>query len=315
MSPMWKALYFVFLVEGIVIDEEVMRGFILHQPNPPCRDVDTNKELKPCTLSSLEDYLELRYGDSSCAAAQGQAGCKDGSYKMTCVPVSLEVEYLCACAEVKCDLNAGIAWNDTWEKISGEELSFKRGLCDSQAGWCLDGMFKMNLTYLIKMYAPLDTQITASSVLGSPFAQERVRLYQIDGLKCGWMKANSDESPWIMFDFLQIRVAVGVVIGKRCDDPAHHVTSFRLSTANENSTWSYIGTYVGSDAGPGVGPGGGAGVGTDAGADVGADIQAQYDGLIFTWLFGREVAARYWRIEPVTWNIRAAMQAEFIGYA
>ena len=98
---MWRALYFEFLVQGNVIDEEAMTGFILHQSNPPCRDVDTNKELKPCTLSSLEDYQGLRYGDPSCPAAQGQTGCKDGSYNMTCMPLSLQVEYLCACAEVR----------------------------------------------------------------------------------------------------------------------------------------------------------------------------------------------------------------------
>ena len=207
---------------------------------------------------------------------------------MACVPLSIQEEYLCACAEVKGDFNTGIAWNDSWEEISGEELSFKRGLCDSQAGWCMDGMFKMNLTYLIKMYAPLDTQITASSEYNSALTKERVVLNQIYNYGCGWIKAKSDQSPWIMFDFLQIRVAAGVVIGKRCDYPAQHVKSFRVSTSYDGVTWSYI----------------------DA-----DDVQAQYDGLIFTWWFGREVAARYWRIEPVTWNVYVAMQAEFLGYA
>ena len=288
MSPMWKALYFVFLVQGNVIDDEAMTGFILHQSNPPCRDVDTNKELKPCTLSSLEDYQGLRYGDPSCPAAQGQTGCKDGSYNMTCMPLSLQVEYLCACTDVKGDINAGIAWSDTWDEISGDELSFKRVLCDSQAGWCMDGMFMMNLTYLIKMYAPLEAQITASSILAPDFDSKQVKLYQIDGSTCAWIKGGSDQSPWIMFDFLQIRVAVGVVIGKRCDYPAQYVKSFRVSTTDDDVTWSYI----------------------DA-----DDVQAQYEGVLFTWWFGREVAARYFRIEPVTWNGYAAMQAEFLGYA
>ena len=192
MSPVRVAVNFLFVAEGIVIpDYEAMTGFILHLSNPPCRDVDTNKELKPCTLSSLEDYQGLRYGDPSCPAAQGQTGCKHGSYNMTCMPLSLQVEYLCACAEVKGDLNAGIAWNDTWEEISGDELSFKRGLCDSQAGWCMDGMFKMNLAYLIKMYAPLDTQITASSVYKSAFAKEKVSLNHIYDYGCRWLKANT----------------------------------------------------------------------------------------------------------------------------
>ena len=91
-----------------------------------------------------------------------------------------------------------------------------------------------------------------------------------------------------MFDFLQIRVAVGVVIGKRCDNPEEYVTSFRVSTSYDGAPWSYI----------------------DA-----DDVQAQCDDLIFTWWFGREVAARCWRIEPVTCNNFAAMQAEILGYA
>ena len=298
ISPVWAAIYFLFVAEGNVIpDDEAMTGFILHQFNPPCRDVDTNKELKPCTLSSLEDYQRLRYGDPSCPAAQGLACCKDGSYSMTCMPLSLQVEYLCACADVIGDLKAGIAWNDTWEEISGEELSFKRGLCDSQAGWCMDGMFMMNLTYLIKMYAPLDTQITASSVYGARLGEGRVRLYQIDGSNCAWVTASTDQSPWIMFDFLQNVEAVGAVIGKRCDHTKQYVKSFHVSTTDDGVTWSYIGTDVDTDV------------------DTAVPVQAQYDGLIFTWWFGRKVAARYWRIEPVTWNVFAAMQAEFLGYA
>ena len=95
-----------------------------------------------------------------------------------------------------------------------------------------------------------------------------------------------------MFDFLQIRVAVRVVISRECY-PIYGVTSFRVSTKDEDSTWSYIDT------------------------DVGADVQAQYDGHshIYIWWFGKEVAARYWRIEPVTWLTFAVMQTEFLGYA
>ena len=173
MSPVRVAVNFLFVAEGIVIpDYEAMTGFILHRSNPPCRDVDTNKELKPCTLSSLEDYQGLRYGDPSCPAAQGQTGCKRGSYNMTSMPLSLQVEYLCACAEVKESHGMTLG-----KKFSGDELSFKRVLCDSQDGLCMDGMFKMNLTYLIKMYAPLDTQITAFSVYKSAFAKEKVYPY------------------------------------------------------------------------------------------------------------------------------------------
>ena len=84
---------------------------------------------------------------------------------MTCLPLSLKpVEYIYICAVEKGDLNTGIRWNDNWEEIIVSGLATKRSLCDAQAGWCLDGMFKKNLVYLVKHYVPLDSQITVSSV-------------------------------------------------------------------------------------------------------------------------------------------------------
>ena len=34
--------------------EEALTDFILHQSNPPCRDVDTTKELRPCTVTNQD---------------------------------------------------------------------------------------------------------------------------------------------------------------------------------------------------------------------------------------------------------------------
>ena len=291
MSPLWKALYFMFVMERSVGHKmEAMTDFILHQSNPPCRDVNTNNEFKPCTLTNQEDYNRFRYGNSDCLATSGQMmpSCKDGSNNMTCLALSLTpVKKMCACDAVKGDLNTGIMWNDNWENITESGSVMKRSLCDVQAGWCLDAMFKMGLIDLVKRYAPLDSHITVSSVYSNRFRKEEVRLGSY-GAKCAWAKADSDTSPWVKFDLSQSRVAVGVKIGKRCDDTydEQYVTSFHVSTSVDDVTWLYIGT----------------------------DVQAVYEGIIATWWFGREVSARYWRIEPVTSHDYPSMQAEFIGY-
>ena len=143
----------------------------------------------------------------------------------------------------------------------------------------------MGLIDLVKHYAPLDSQITVSSVFDPVFANEKVR-FEYNGAYCAWVKANSDTSPWIKFDFLQSREAVGVKIGKRCDLNVQYVVTYHVSTSDNDVTWSYIGT----------------------------DVQAVYEGMIATWWFDQEVSARYWRIEPVTFNLYPSMQAEIIGY-
>ena len=167
MSPEWGVLYLIFVVEGTVNHKkEAMRGFILPQSNPPCRDVNTTNELKPCTVTNQEDYNRFRYGKPDCLALSGQMmpSCKDGSNNMTCLALSLTpVKKMCACDAVKGDLNTEIMWNDNWEKITESGSVMKRSLCDVQAGWCLDAMFRMNLVYLVKRYASQYSQITVSS--------------------------------------------------------------------------------------------------------------------------------------------------------
>ena len=291
--PLWRVFYVILVVEGSVSHKrEAMRGFILHQSNPPCRDVDTNKELKPCTLTNQNDYMRLMSVNSANPSPPGQLkiSCKDGSNNMTCLPVSLEpMSYFCACDAEKGDLNTGIVWNDNWEEITESGLAIiKHSVCDAQAGWCLDGMFRMfkkSLVYLVKLYAPLDSQITVSSVYGSDIPKENIRL-EYYGDFCAWIAAANDDSQWVKFDFLQSRVAVGVKIGKRCHLPQQYVTSFHVSTSDNDVAWSYIGT----------------------------DVQAVYEGIIATWWFDRDVSARYWRIEPVTFIEHISMQADFIGF-
>ena len=61
---------------------------------------------------------------------------------------------------------------------------------------------------------------------------------------------------------------------------------FSLSTSDDDVTWSYVGTAV----------------------------QTVYEDLLSTWRFGSDVSARYWKIEPLTYNIRTYLQADIIGY-
>ena len=263
---------------------EAMRGFILHQSNPPCRDVETNS-FKPCTLSDQDDLQRLQSVNQHHPAHEHQTrlSCRDGSTNMTCLPLSLKpVEYICGCSKVRSDLNTAIKWSDKWEE---EGTVMTRSVCDTQAGWCLDGMFRTSLMYLVKLYAPLDSQINVSSEFGASYLKDKVRM-EYKHNHCAWIKHRTDKSPWVRFDFLQSREAIGVEIGKRCDVTDQYVTSFHVSTSDDDVTWSYIGT----------------------------DVQAVYEGIIATWWFGMEVSARYWRIEPVTFNKYAAMQIELIGY-
>ena len=212
---------------------EAMTDFILHQSNPPCRDVNTNNELKPCTLTNQED--RFRYGKPDCLELSGQMmpSCNDGTNNMTCLALSLTpVKKMCACDAVKGDLNTGIRWNDNWENITESGSVMKRSLCDVQAGWCLDAMFKMGLIDLVKRYAPLDSQITVSSVYSNKFSKEKVRLgFYV--AKCASAKATSDTSPWVKFDFSQSRVAVSVKIGKRCDGVSQYLKTYHMSTSEE----------------------------------------------------------------------------------
>ena len=174
---------------------------------------------------------------------------------MTCLALSLTpVKKMCVCDAVKGDLNTGIMWNDNWKNITESVSVMKRSLCDVQAGWCLDAMFKMGLIDLVECYAPLDGQISVSSVFNNRFSKEEVRLgFYV--AKCAWAKATSDTSPWAKFNFLQSHEAVGVKIGKRCDGISQYLKTYHVSTSNDDVTWSSIGT----------------------------DVQAVYEGMIATW--------------------------------
>ena len=56
MSLIWRVLCLIIVVEGSVVHkEEAMTDFIFHQSNPPCRDLNTTKELRPCTVTNQED--------------------------------------------------------------------------------------------------------------------------------------------------------------------------------------------------------------------------------------------------------------------
>ena len=136
-------------------------------------------------------------------------------------------------------------------------------------------------------YALLDSQIIVSSVYSATYPKESIGLIDLSD-KCGWLKADSDSSPWVKFDLLRSYTAVGLLVRKRCDqgDGDHHVKTFSLSTSDDDVIWSYVGT----------------------------DVQTVYEGLLSTWRFGRDVSARYWKIEPLTYNLRPYLQADIIGY-
>ena len=265
-----------------------MTSFILHQSHPPCRDIDTRKELVPCTINNPEDYGSLMSGHSPSRVNQHQMrpGCKDGSMNMTCLPLALSSwKYFCACDSTKGQMSTSIKWSEKWQNIT-EPVAMKRELCKSETGWCLDGMFKMNYVYLVERYVLLDSQITVSSIHSVAFPKENVRIAD-HTFACAWSADRDDNTPWVKFDLLRSYMGAGVLIRQRCDqtETEQYVTTFDMSCSNNDATWIYLGR----------------------------NIHPVYYDKYHTWWFDQEVAARFWKIEIKAFNNWPSMQADIIG--
>ena len=220
---LYICMHLIFLVCGMSCDKiETMTSFSLHQSHPPCHDVDTRKELVPCTINNPDDYDSLM-----------KPGCSNGSMNMTCLPLALSPrEFFCARDSTKKQLSTAIKWSEKWQELT--EL-MKRELCNSETGWCLDGMVKMNYVYLVKHYVLLDSQITVSSLYSQIYAKENVII--ADLTTCGWIAVYSDPVPWVKFDLLRSYMGAGVLIRQRCDLTYGelYVTTFEISCSNRSS--------------------------------------------------------------------------------
>ena len=224
-----------------------MTSFILHQSDPPCNDVDTRKELVPCTFNSPEDYGSLLSGHSPSRVYKHQMrpGCKDGSMNMTCLPLALSPwKYFCACDTTKGQMSTYIKWSEKWQEITEPVVAMKRELCNSETDWCLDGMFKMNYVYLVEHHVLLDSQITVSSTHSNAHQKGNVKI--ADLYHCAWMADDDDSVPWVIFDLLQTYIVAGVLIREKCDLNSGHqyVTIFDISCSNDDVTWVYIDTNI-----------------------------------------------------------------------
>ena len=161
----------------------------------------------------------------------------------------------------------------------------KRELCNSETGWCLDGMFKMNYVYLVERYVLLDSQITVSTTLSKLHKKENVRI--ADLRYCAWIADENDSVPWVKFDLLQKYIVAGVLIRQKCDlmSGEQYVTMFDISSSKNDVTWVYIDT----------------------------NIQPLYHNTYYTWWFSQEITARFLKVEILDFYKRAAMQADIIG--
>ena len=252
-----------------------MTSFILHQSHPPCHDVDTRKELVPCTINNPEDYDSLM-----------KPGCSSGSMNMTCLPLALSPrEYFCARDSTKEQMSTSIKWSEKWQEITETVVAMKRELCSSETGWCLDGMFKMNYVYLVEHHVLLDSQITVSSTHSNAHQKGNVKIADLQ--YCAWMAHGDDGVPWVKFDLLQTYIVAGVLIRQKCDLNSGHqyVTIFDISCSNDDVTWVYIDT----------------------------NIHPLYRDTYYTWWFSKEITARFWKVEILDFVKRAAMQADIIG--
>ena len=246
----------------------------------------TREVIQPCSITKHEDHDALVSFNHHLGAPQLTTTCQDETFNMTCSPIYLmPVHYICVCVARKGDFNTAIKWSDEWDEITEPFTAMRRTLCDTEAGWCIDGMVKKGLVYLVKRYAPLDSQITVSST-HTIHTKEQARIQSV-GTLCAWISKPWDDNPQrSKFDPLQSYIGVGVLMRKRCDNPSYFVTSSNVSTSSDDVCWSHVYT----------------------------DVQAVYQGISLTWWFQRKVSARYWRISPVTYNNYAALQVDIIGY-
>ena len=208
---------------------------------------------------------------------------------MTCLPLSISPNtFFCGCSSAKRVLNTAIKWSAEWKEASQSVVAIKRTLCNTESGWCLNGMFKKNLAYLLQHYAPLDSQIEVSAKWGTNYVNSMVRLHYAE-VACAWVPHADDLiSPWVKFDMIQTYIGIGLLLRKRCDvvNGQQYMQTFHASSSTDEGTWDYIGR----------------------------DVQTVYQNISFTWWFGRNVTGRFWKIEPMTYTKLPAMQTDFIGY-
>ena len=269
---------------------EAFTDYLLHQSYTACHEIDTAKELLPCSINSPEEYQRLLSVSDSLHTDPGYpvSSCPDTSVNMTCLPLSLSPDtHFCGCNSAKGVLNTAIKWSDEWEEESGPVAAIKRTLCNTESGWCLNGMLRRGLGYLLQHYAPLDTQIEVSSKFHNGYNTGMVRLHYV-AYGCAFITSQDDLTPWVKIDLIQTYVGTGLLLRKRCDfvNGQQYVRTFHASSSMDGITWDYIDR----------------------------DVQAVYRNISFTWWFGRHVTGRFWKFEPITFNRQPALQIDLIGY-
>ena len=269
---------------------EAFKDYLLHQSYTACHEVDTVKEQLPCSINSHEEHKRLLDLSDSLQRDSGYhvPSCLDASVNMTCLPLSISPDtYSCACNSAKRVLNTAIKWSDEWEEASEPVTAIKRTLCNTESGWCLDGMFKRGLGYLMQRYAPLDTQIEVSSKYTNTYSITKVRLHYVD-YACAFTLSDDDLAMWVQIDLIQAYVATGLLLRKRCDfvHGQQYVITFHVSSSMDGASWDYIDR----------------------------DVQAVYQNISFTWWFGGGVTGRFWKLEPITYRKHASLQMDLIGY-
>lgn len=136
-----------------------------------------------------------------------------------------------------------------------------------------------------------DILLTASSSWNSKCGPDRAALFEVDtyseasGGIAGWAAATNDQNQWIQVDFGFPRRVTGILLQGRGPGSDQWVTSFRVLFSDDQKV--FYSTEV---------------------------IEGTFDHhTVARRFFDRPIVARYFRINPVTWNKHITLRFDLLG--
>ncbi|WP_411016607.1 discoidin domain-containing protein, partial [Salmonella sp. s51944] len=159
----------------------------------------------------------------------------------------------------------------------GEETS---SYCGRSANSCCE-------RWGINKYSDPKVVVTSSSNWDANHGPDRAKLFEVKtaaNARAGWNPRSSDGNQWIQVDFGKSRKVNGILLQGRGDYP-QWVKSFRVLFSNDNN--DFYSTEV---------------------------IEGNFDqNTVARRFFDRPIVARYFRINPVTWQGSISIRFDLLG--
>jgi len=269
---------------------------ILHEDYPRCRSLDFDDQRLVCEVWDSSDKDGLR---RTCGAGQHSVhrrrGCPDGSRNQTCVPIDDGSAYVCACHSLKqfTTCTTSYRWDSEWRDTASLQQGLFRQLCDPDTLSCPVTEYWFGVAYLAKYIQLPDDRITASSVINSNHAPERVKIYSYFDAPCCFSTLLEDPEKWVQFDLIEPYVGLGVLIRERCeyDFGVQRPTKVDITYSPDASSWE----TAASDVTP----------------VYGKSVSYSYESCIH-W-FEQPHTARYWKIYTRDWLGFPCLKADILG--